>query len=70
MEKSPGDATVARDIGFSAMEMGLGSEAYYLFLRGMSPQHPEACGIHFDRPPAALIESLSRLLEGANGGAE
>ncbi len=36
--------------------------AYYLFLRGMSPQHPPGCGVLHDRPPRALIDALSDLL--------
>ncbi|MBV7315079.1 exodeoxyribonuclease V subunit beta [Shewanella sp. NIFS-20-20] len=35
---------------------------YYLFLRGMSPQHPER-GVFFDKPPLALIEALDQLLQ-------
>ncbi len=31
---------------------------YYLFLRGMRAQHGAAYGVHFDRPPAALIQAL------------
>ncbi|WP_351074772.1 UvrD-helicase domain-containing protein [Shewanella sp. CAL98-MNA-CIBAN-0140] len=33
---------------------------YYLFLRGMHPQHPGA-GVFYDKPPQALIEQLDRL---------
>ncbi|QSX35322.1 exodeoxyribonuclease V subunit beta [Shewanella avicenniae] len=36
---------------------------YYLFLRGMSPEHPQA-GIYYDRPPQALIEALDALFSG------
>ncbi|WP_037442981.1 exodeoxyribonuclease V subunit beta [Shewanella mangrovi] len=36
---------------------------YYLFLRGMSPEYPQA-GIYYDRPPQALIEALDSLLSG------
>ncbi|MFQ6372428.1 exodeoxyribonuclease V subunit beta [Shewanella sp. YIC-542] len=36
---------------------------YYLFLRGMSPQHPQA-GIYYDKPPLALIEALDALFAG------
>ena len=35
---------------------------YYLFLRGMAPEHALGTGIFFDRPAAALIESLERAL--------
>ncbi len=35
---------------------------FYLFLRGMAPEHGPGTGIYFDRPPAALIESLERAL--------
>lgn len=41
--------------------------AYYLFVRGMSPQHPAGCGVLFDRPPRELIEALSGLLAGETG---
>ena len=37
--------------------------AYYLFLRGMDPNHP-GNGIFFDRPSAALIEDLDALMGG------
>ena len=36
--------------------------AFYLFLRGMSVEHPEGWGIVHDRPPRALIEALSECL--------
>jgi exodeoxyribonuclease V beta subunit len=36
---------------------------YYLFLRGMHPQHPGA-GVFYDKPPQALIEQLDRLFSG------
>ena len=36
--------------------------AYYLFLRGLSDQHPPGCGVFFDRPERALIEELSELM--------
>jgi exodeoxyribonuclease V beta subunit len=32
---------------------------YYLFLRGMSPRNPFRRGVFYDRPPRALIETLS-----------
>ncbi|MDX8406480.1 MAG: exodeoxyribonuclease V subunit beta [Mariprofundus sp.] len=32
--------------------------AYYLFLRGMRPQHGADYGVHFDRPERSLIECL------------
>ncbi|MBW2273799.1 MAG: UvrD-helicase domain-containing protein [Deltaproteobacteria bacterium] len=35
---------------------------YYLFLRGMSPK-AAGCGVYCDRPPRALVEALSELLE-------
>jgi len=41
---------------------------YYLFLRGMSPRRPAGCGVFADRPPAALVDDLSRLVGGAGGG--
>jgi len=36
--------------------------AYYLFLRGMSPDDPDGSGIFYDRPPRQLIEALSACL--------
>jgi exodeoxyribonuclease V beta subunit len=36
--------------------------AYYLFLRGMSPDAPRGCGIFYDRPSRSLIEALSACL--------
>ena len=36
--------------------------AYYLFLRGMTPEPGDANGIYFDRPPKELILALSRAL--------
>jgi exodeoxyribonuclease V beta subunit len=35
---------------------------YYLFVRGMSTQHPPGSGVLFERPPRALIEALSECL--------
>jgi len=37
---------------------------YYLFLRGMRPQHPFGTGVFVDRPPVALVEDLSAVLAG------
>jgi exodeoxyribonuclease V beta subunit len=34
----------------------------YLFVRGMAPSHERGCGVFFDRPAAALVESLSDTL--------
>ena len=42
-------------------------DAYYLFLRGMSPDHAPGTGVVGDRPPRALIEALSALFEGRVG---
>jgi exodeoxyribonuclease V beta subunit len=39
----------------------------YLFLRGMSPQHPPGCGVFRDRPARALIEGLSAALAHPGG---
>jgi len=39
------------------------SGARYLFVRGMSAAHPPGWGIVSERPPRALIEALSELLE-------
>ncbi|PIX73247.1 3'-5' exonuclease, partial [Shewanella sp. CG_4_10_14_3_um_filter_42_91] len=36
---------------------------YYLFLRGMHPDHP-GVGVFYDKPPQALIEQLDRLFTG------
>jgi exodeoxyribonuclease V beta subunit len=33
---------------------------YYLFLRGMRPASGPACGVYFDRPAPALVETLDR----------
>jgi len=35
---------------------------FYLFLRGMAPEHPIGRGVFFDRPTAALIDELDTLL--------
>lgn len=35
---------------------------YYLFLRGMAPDHPHQNGVFFDRPSHALVTSLERTL--------
>lgn len=40
---------------------------YYLFLRGMSPNYPQA-GIYYDRPPQALISALDALFAGSSAG--
>jgi exodeoxyribonuclease V beta subunit len=37
---------------------------YYLFLRGMAPEHERGNGVFFDRPSRQLIENLSGLLAG------
>lgn len=34
--------------------------AYYLFLRGMRPEHGPRYGVYFDLPPLSLIEELDR----------
>lgn len=39
--------------------------AYYLFLRGLAPEHEPGCGIFFDRPEEATIRGVSALLGGA-----
>ena len=38
---------------------------YYLFLRGMNPDSEKPSGIYFDRPSAALVEDLDRLIDGS-----
>ena len=45
----------ARDVG----------GALYLFVRGMAPARGPATGVVHATPPAALIEHLSDLLDGA-----
>jgi exodeoxyribonuclease V beta subunit len=35
---------------------------YYLFVRGMSPDHPLGCGVHADRPTRAVVEAFDDLL--------
>ena len=35
---------------------------YYLFVRGMAPEHPVGTGVFADRPSRALVEALSALL--------
>ncbi|WP_309544711.1 PD-(D/E)XK nuclease family protein [Alkalilimnicola ehrlichii] len=35
---------------------------FYLFLRGLSPEHGPAYGVFADRPPQALIEALDQYL--------
>jgi exodeoxyribonuclease V beta subunit len=35
---------------------------YYLFLRGMAPQHPLGTGVFFDRPSEALLRTLDALM--------
>ena len=39
--------------------------AYYLFVRGMGPDHPRGCGVFHDRPSRAFIEALSAMLGGS-----
>jgi len=39
--------------------------AYYLFLRGLAPEHEPGCGVFFDRPEEATIREISALLGGA-----
>ena len=34
--------------------------AYYLFLRGMHPDHGAGSGVHFSRPDPGLVEVLDR----------
>jgi exodeoxyribonuclease V beta subunit len=37
---------------------------YYLFLRGMDPDHPSGNGVFADRPSRALVEELDGLMGG------
>ncbi|MBW2356359.1 MAG: hypothetical protein JRF23_06250, partial [Deltaproteobacteria bacterium] len=39
---------------------------YYLFLRGMHPDHGPSPGVFFHRPEPALVEALDRLFAGKN----
>lgn len=39
---------------------------YYLFLRGMAPEHAPQTGVFFDRPSRALIEALDALLSASD----
>jgi len=39
---------------------------YYLFLRGMHPDHGPSQGVFFHRPEPALVEALDRLFAGKN----
>ncbi|MCW5801558.1 MAG: hypothetical protein KIT31_04165 [Deltaproteobacteria bacterium] len=43
VEANPGDAVLARDVGFSALELGLRTQAYHLFRRvaAARPQEPQ-----------------------------
>jgi len=38
--------------------------AFYLFLRGMHPEHPPGTGIFYDRPTLSLLYELERQLDG------
>jgi exodeoxyribonuclease V beta subunit len=40
----------------------------YLFVRGMSPDHPPGAGVFVDRPSRALIDALDSLLRRPEGG--
>ena len=44
--------------------------AFYLFVRGMGPASGPGCGVHHDRPPAALIAALDRQISGNGGNGE
>src|SRR5262249_56182182 len=43
VEENPGDAVLARDVGYSAMDLGLRSQAYHLFRRvaELRPYEPQ-----------------------------
>jgi len=43
--------------------------AYYLYLRGMHPDHPGS-GVFFDRPPKALIDAMASFFNGELGQTE
>ncbi|MBN1420681.1 MAG: hypothetical protein JXP34_18055 [Planctomycetes bacterium] len=57
VENDPGDAVLARDVGFSAMELGLGGHAYHLFRRvaASRPYEPQTY-----RAMAGLLDDLER----------
>jgi len=57
VENNPGDAVLARDVGFSAMELGLGGHAYPLFRRvaASRPYEPQTY-----RAMANLLDDLGR----------
>jgi exodeoxyribonuclease V beta subunit len=40
---------------------------YYLFVRGMAPEHARGTGVFFDRPALALLEALAGVLGEAEG---
>ncbi len=46
VENKPGDGVLARDVGFSAMQWGLSSQAYYLFYRVASARPFEPQNYH------------------------
>ncbi len=59
--------TVALDRYLSRRVPGYGYErhfggAFYVFLRGVGPARGPDAGIYHDKPPAARIEALSRLI--------
>ncbi|HVU03651.1 MAG TPA: exodeoxyribonuclease V subunit beta [Polyangiaceae bacterium] len=41
--------------------------ALYLFVKGMTPETGPAYGVHFEKPPLARVEALSRVLGDATG---
>jgi exodeoxyribonuclease V beta subunit len=43
---------------------------YYLFLRGMAPEHPLRTGVYFDRPSRALVETLDDALRNTSAERE
>lgn len=44
--------------------------AYYLFLRGMRPEHGPRYGVYFDLPPFSLIDELDRRIFGVYPAAQ
>lgn len=40
--------------------------AFYLFLRGMAPEHGPASGVYADRPAFSLVQRLDELMTGAS----
>jgi tetratricopeptide (TPR) repeat protein len=55
VEENPGDAVLARDVGFSAMDLGLAAQAFYLFRR-VAEARP-----HEPQTYRAMAQALARM---------